>query len=383
MAPVFRVALLIDANNPQGREILEGLAGFRAAGPSWSVYLCAMPAEGGLAFLRSRQWEGAVVQVRTAADPRELADAGIPLVMIHDAPGDPPQQVGTVGIDQHAVGRAAGEHFVGLGLRQATMAQRADGLSGQSRRAGFVEALRQAEVEMPEQLVMPSGLHATEILQRMSQWLAGLPKPVGIFASDDFEALHILEAARRSGLSAPDEVAVLGANDDELLTKLADPQLSSVQAPWPAVGFAAAQMLQTMMDGRVPEDYRRIFAPTGVTARGSTDILTVADRELAQAIRFIRERAHTPIQVVDVLEKVLISRRSLERRFRQYLGRSPQQEIQRVRLELAKTKLAESDLPIHEVAAQSGFHDPDRMAAVFRAVIGMSPSEYRAQFRRR
>lgn len=383
MEPVYRVALLVDANNPQGREFAEGIAGFRSEGSAWSICLCPTPVERGIELLRSGACDGAIVHVESDRDRELLPVPGLPAVLIDDAPADADANIGSVGVDQRAVGRLAGEHLAGLGLRETAMCQREGGLFCGSRRAGFIEAVRAASGEVAPELAIDPALDAAQIVQRMIDWLTDLPKPIGVFACDDFGALHVLEAAKRAGLSVPDQVAVLGANDDKLLTKLADPPLSSVQVPLQAVGYEAARMLQEFMAGRTPADRRVTYSPIDVASRRSTDVLTVADQDLVDAIKFIRERAHTPIQVVDVLEKVPVSRRSLERRFRQYLGRSPQQEIQRVRLEKARSLLADSDRPIHEVATQSGFHDPDRMAAVFRKVVGMTPSDYRNQFRRR
>jgi LacI family transcriptional regulator len=230
---------------------------------------------------------------------------------------------------------------------------------------------------------LPFDCDSADAVRRLHAWLGGLPRPIGVFACDDAAAFNAIEAARQAGLSVPDEVAMLGVGDDPALVALARPELSSVRLAYEPLGVAAADTLQRMMTGEPPPSDRLKFQPVEVASRGSTDVLTVADPDLVAAVQFIRGHAHKPIQVGDILEAVPASRRSLERRFREHLGRSPQQEIQRVRIETARRLLAETDLTVYQIAAQSGFSDPDRLTSVFRKVVGLTPTDYRQQFRRR
>ena len=157
----------------------------------------------------------------------------------------------------------------------------------------------------------------------MAQWLAGLPKPVGLFAGNDDVGRRVLEACQAARLAVPDEVAVLGVDNDELLCELCNPPLSSIAFSTEKAGFEAAAALEQMMSGKRPNRAEIIVEPSTVIARQSSDVMAMEDHQVAMAVRFIREHAMDPIHVEDVLEAVPLSRRAMETRFRRVLGRSP------------------------------------------------------------
>ena len=186
-----------------------------------------------------------------------------------------------------------------------------------------------------------------------------------------------------AGIRVPDELAILGVDDDDLLCRQSYPPLSSVRPAAEQIGFQAAQMLDELFAGKQIEDSPRRLAPIGVATRQSTDIMAVEDPELARALRFIRDSADQPIDVEDVLKQVPMNRRTLERRFRTVLGRTPLQEIRRVHIEQAKQLLVDTDLPTPNIAIASGFANASRLAIIFRKMTGMKPTEYRNKFRKR
>ena len=178
-----------------------------------------------------------------------------------------------------------------------------------------------------------AGAHVREDEKaRIGRWLTSLPRPVGVMASNDVRGIDVLNACQTRGLRVPDEVAVLGVDDDALLCEICSPPLSSVVPNIEAIGYEAAARLDRLMDGEREESGERFVPPLGVTTRLSTDVLSVGDQEFATAVRFIRENACHGITVTDVLDHVLISRSTLERNFRLYLGRSPQAEIRAAQL---------------------------------------------------
>jgi LacI family transcriptional regulator len=220
----------------------------------------------------------------------------------------------------------------------------------------------------------------------VARWLTLLHKPVGVLAPNDVWAYQLLEVCRQKALRVPDDVALVGVDNDDLLCGLARPPLTSVATPAERVGYEAAALLDRLMaspgraDGAPPLPP---LPPLGVVARQSTDVLMVDDPAVAAAVRFIRERACTPIGVEDLLRAVPLPRRTLERRFRAALGRGPGEEIRRTRVERARYLLGASRSSMGEVARAAGFADAKHFCVAFRRHTGQSPSSYRREFRHR
>jgi len=181
----------------------------------------------------------------------------------------------------------------------------------------------------------------------------------------------------------PDEVAVIGADNDEVLCELSDPPLTSIDPDARGMGYQAAALLERMIHGEAPPREKIRIKPRGVVVRQSTDVLAIADRMVAAAVHFIREHASSGISVEDVLTDVRLSRSTLERRFAKYLGRSPKTEILRVQLQHVKRFLSETDYPLARVARLSGFSHVENMCNFFKAKTGQTPGQYRRQARTR
>jgi LacI family transcriptional regulator len=215
----------------------------------------------------------------------------------------------------------------------------------------------------------------------LARWLRGLPKPVGIMASYDIRGQQVLAACRGAGLAVPDEVAVIGVDNDALLCELASPPLSSVIPNAHRAGYEAAALLDQQMAGKRVAATAHLIAPLGIAARQSTDVLAVDDREVARAVQFIREHACEGINVADVLRAVPLSRRVLEQRFQNLLGRTPREEILQVRLSRVKQLLGETDLPLYLVAERTGFEHVEYLSVVFKRETGRTPSRWRSEAR--
>lgn len=379
----WRVALFIEAHTAQGRGLLRGIAEERTTKPTMSVYVDIADPWRMLPAVAEGDCDGIIAHLSTAEHREQLTALGRPIVFIDDVTPTPERRIASVGLNERSIGRLAADHLAELRLRHFAMASREDAAYCTGRAAGFEAGLAAAGFAVDSMTSLPFAGGSIDEIHRLGAWLESLPTPIGIFACDDEAAFNTIEAARRVGRSVPDDVAVLGVSDDPTLVTLARPQLSSVRVAYEPIGSAAAQLLQRMLEGEPAPAERVRFDPVEVARRGSTDVLAVADPDLVAAVQFVRDHAHRPIQVVDILEAVPMSRRSLERRFREHLGRSPQQEIQRVRVDTARRLLAETTLAIHEVATKAGFSDPDRLASVFRKVVGETPSAYRERFRRR
>jgi LacI family transcriptional regulator len=204
---------------------------------------------------------------------------------------------------------------------------------------------------------------------------------VGIFAPNDIWGVQLTEVCLRAGLQVPEDVAILGVDDDDLLCEFARPALSSIALPTQRIGYEAAREVERLLKRARASLRPLLLPPLRVIARRSTDILAVDDSDVVAALRFIRRQAHQPIRVIDLLREVPTSRRSLERQFRKVLGRSILGEIRRVHVERASQLLALPDLPLHSVAERSGFTDAKRFSTVFRQMVGLTPSAYRHRLR--
>jgi len=217
--------------------------------------------------------------------------------------------------------------------------------------------------------------------ERLARWIHRQPKPLAIMACSDPRAQRVLEACRRAGVVVPDEVAVIGAGNDEPMCELCDPPLTSVIAGHRQGGYEAARMRDHLMHGGPPRRDPVSVEPLGVVARQSTDVMAIEDADTTAAVRFIREHACEGINVDDVARHCLVSRTELKRRFRRVLGRSIHDQIIGERLKQAEQLLACTELPISQVARKAGFGSQAHMGVVFKARRGKTPGEYRKQSR--
>jgi LacI family transcriptional regulator len=215
--------------------------------------------------------------------------------------------------------------------------------------------------------------------EHVVRWLKELPLPVGLMACNDIRGQQVLNACRDAGIAVPDEVAVIGVDNDDGLCNLSDPPLSSVLPNARRIGYEAAALLDRLMAGASAAPGTTYVKPLGIVTRHSTDVLAIEDRDVAAAVRFIRENAWTGIKVDDVLQVVPLSRSVLERRFVKLLGRTPKAEIVRLQLERVKELLAETEYPLSQVAAMAGFEHPEYLSVVFKNKTGQTPGQYRAR----
>jgi LacI family transcriptional regulator len=288
-----------------------------------------------------------------------------------------------VGLDDRAIGGLAADHLLDLGFRdfvyfgeegRAYSRRRWEGFEARLRAAGHRAILAPPVLAPGSEVIPPPRTEARDLV-------AALPRPAALFAVTDILALQLLEIARSAEIRVPEELAVLGVGNIDLMCALAYPPLSSIRTAAEAAGYEAARLLDRLMEGEARPGARIEFPPLGVETRRSTDLYAVTDTDLSAALRFIREHAHQGIGVPEVMKAVSLSRSTLERRFRTALGRSPLEEILRVRTERARQLLLETDWPMGEVARNAGLRDGQHLSELFRSRTGMTPKDYRSRFR--
>jgi LacI family transcriptional regulator len=219
--------------------------------------------------------------------------------------------------------------------------------------------------------------------RRLEAWLRALPKPVGILAHNDVRGRHLVDACRRLSIAMPDEVAVLGVDNELPHCEMCNPPLSSIVTDSERIGFEAAALLHQLMDGKRPNPMRILIPALGIVVRQSSDVTATEDVHVAKAVRYIREHAFEDIDVGNVLQEVMISRTALDKRFLKALGHTPHEEIRQVRLKRARELLTESDLTIEAIAERCGFRHGEYLGAVFLQEFGQTPGDFRAQQRLR
>ncbi len=212
----------------------------------------------------------------------------------------------------------------------------------------------------------------------MAAWLASLPRPVAVFAANDLWGFELVQAVRELGLHVPDDVAILGVDNEELLCEIAHPPLSSIPMGAEQIGRAAVNLMEQLLRGGSARLAPERVPPREVVTRQSTDVLAVEDPDVAAALRHIRQHAAEGLSVKELLGELAVNRRTLERRFISALGHTLLEEIRRVRLERAKA-LLQTDMPIYDVATHSGFATPEYLATSFIRAVGMTPSAFRRQ----
>jgi LacI family transcriptional regulator len=200
-------------------------------------------------------------------------------------------------------------------------------------------------------------------------------------ASYDIGARQVLDACRELNIMVPEEIAVIGVDDDPIVCNLAFPSLTSVIPDAAGAGYRAAELLELMMSGGTPTSESHFLPPLGISTRQSTDIFAVEDPEIRRAAKLIREQACTGITVIDVLREVSLSRRVFESRFRKATGQTPHEAILSQRLKRVEQLLRESDLSLETIAARTGFEHPEYMSVAFRKHFQMPPGKYRSVLR--
>jgi LacI family transcriptional regulator len=366
-----------------GRDILHGVARYVRENGPWTIFFehrsLQDPAPPWL-----QHWDGDGIITTLLPQFGELIlGTGIPTVDLDDQA--PCSGLPTVQSDQGAIGVLAAEHLLERGFARFAFIGYSQFEWSRRRQVGFAAAVRAAgypcEAYSETQLV--SWGHQQTAwegeIEAMSRWIAQLPKPLGLMACNDYRGVQVLDACRRADIAVPEEVAVIGVDNEILACELAAPPLSSIIPNCHRIGYEAAEMLDRLMRRERLSEPRREVLPYGIVTRQSTDVMAIPDPMLAAALRFIRESACAGIRVEDVLKHVAVSRSVLQRRFRMTLGRTIHSAITAVRLERVKQLLSETDLPLAGVAQRAGFSHVDYMSTAFRKATGSSPGVFRRE----
>lgn len=387
MAGHIRVGQVVRITHAYGRGVMRGAIRYmHSEGQRWTF---VGGKAGDLDSLRCRGVEGLLLQVGEPAE-QQVAELALPAVNISSVPKT--HVVPHVGVDNVAVGAMAAEHLLERGFEHFAFAggwsagyreQRLGGFTDHLRREGVSDVHVWTSDREPGPQTIPDGVHHREE-DDLGAWLRRLPRPVGLLAVHDRFGVELIELCNELDIDVPGEIAVVGVDNDDLACELSFPPLSSVMTSAEQVGYAAAETLDRFMQ-RGPEAMEGFedihIPPIRVAVRASSDTFAMDDEMVHAAVRWIGEHADEPISVEDVVTALDVNRRTLEMRVRKALGRTPLSEIHRQHIQRAKSILADTEIAIAQVSEQAGFRSPQRFAVVFSRETGMTPSEYRKQYR--
>jgi LacI family transcriptional regulator len=382
-----RVALLVESSRAYGRGVLSGVAKFVREHDPWSIFfqdlnLCDVTP----AWLKSWRGDGIISRLENPDIVKVIKQLKVPAVYLRHVEAS--AGMPAILTDNVAVSQLCFEHLKERGFRHFAFCGFNGADYSDERREGFVTLVKQAGFECH---VYSDGLSVfqTDTAQYeglglkdgglVANWIKKLPRPVGIMACNDMRGQQVLDACRATNLASPEEIAVIGADNDDVLCSLSDPPLSSVVPDTERIGYESAVLLSQMMDGKRAAPTEILVKPSGIITRHSTEVLAIEDQQIAAAARFIREHACNGIDVSDVLRAVPMSRSTMDRRFMRFLGRSPKDEILRVRLNRVKQLLMETDFSLSQIAEKVGLDHVEHLSRIFKIRTGMNPSAFRSQ----
>ena len=386
------VALLIETSNAYARGLLEGIVEYQRERDSWSVYLPEQ--ERGAtppSWLNTWAGDGILARIETAAIARSISKLKVPVVDLSSA--RVVKDIPWVETDDLAIATQAFQHLYEKGFRNFAFCGPKGFNWARWRKEHFVAVCQNASVPV-EVLETDSPYRKRNVdpedKNTISNWLRQLKKPVGILCAYDIQAQVILDTCRNLQISVPDQIAVVGVDNDIILCELCHPSLTSVAPDARGAGYQSARLLDEMMSMRssVSRKTKRVrrmssgaasllLKPLGIVQRQSTDITSVSDPAIAAAIRFIRAHACDGINVIDVLAHVSLSRRALESQFSKATGKTPHEMILSVRLARVHQLLKQSDLALDEIAKHAGFEHTEYMSVVFKKHYGLPPGRFR------
>ena len=388
VAAMPQVALLLETSTEYGRGLIRGIVRYSRLHGPWSLYVAPGHLEQSLPKAKSWSGKGIIARIRSPEMAKRIRATGLPFVASSLDEFRLPQRgdkFGEICTNSTAIARMAAGHLMERSLRHFAFCGFHGCAWSSCREEGFSRCLNDQGfecdthcIELGNWMHLPNWIEDWEHEQRiLLDWLKSLPKPVGLMACNDICGREVLQACAVAGLRVPDDVAVVGVDNDELMCELSNPPLSSIALDIEKAGYEAARLLDSLMSGNRAGEHVVQVEPVYVVTRQSSEVMALDDSSVATALRFIKDHAGQPIDVSHVIEHAGVSRRTLERRFARVLGRSISSVIMQCRLERAKRLLLETDLPSNRIAVGAGFGTMKTFNRVFRRAVGVSPQHFR------
>lgn len=377
-----RVALIVETSSAYGRDLLSGIVRFMRMHDEWSVFL----EQGDLwqeppSWLEDWRGDGIISRATTPKLVQAITRTGVPLVDVTDRCVE--SHLPQVRSDDAAIGRMGAEHLMERGFRRFGFCGYENEAWSKRRERAFLESVRAATDSSCRVYNStwhgPSALSWEDEQGALRAWLQEIEPPFAVMACNDIRGQQVIDVCSKLMLAMPQQVAVVGVDNDELRCRICAPPLSSIIPNAHSVGLRAAEALARLMNGEVIAVPTELIPPLAVATRQSTDVVAIDDRRLAAALQYIRENACRGLSVDEVVKNNAISRSTLERGVRKYIGRTPQEEIRHVQIKRVQELLLSSELPTERIAMLCGFEHPEYLHVVFKRITGMTTGEFRRQ----
>jgi len=380
----YKIALLFNANKAYDREILTGVAGYlQSTRISWDIYMeedfrCRING------IDTFTGDGFIADF----DDPEVCDAmqgiKVPVVAVGGSYEDPrkyPVGIPYVATDNVAMVKLAFDHLLEMGLTRFAMFGVPEAMGNrwaQERENAFCRLMQRDQMWGEVYRGYPTTASTwTETTNRLVQWLQDLPKPIGIIAVTDARARQLLQACTIAGIVVPEQVAIVGIDDDPLGRILSRTPLTSVMQGAREMGRTAAHLLHKLLGGGEMPGVRVMVPPAGINVQASSRHQTCKHPSVMRALHFIRQYACQGIKTEQVAHYVGVSRSTLDAHFRNELGHSVHDEILANKLNAARRTLANESTQISDVATLCGFTTVQYLNAVFRREMNCTPREFR------
>ncbi len=376
---VKQIALALPLDVVFVERLLPGILDFARNHGGWVFTQIPERLSPSFEWLRYWEGDGAFVLIGNQTDVKIARSLTIPIVNVGGYVRD--ERIPTVTLDQQMVGRLAAEHLLARRFHRFGYYGVRGLWYSEQRRIGFEAAVKAAGYacsSIEGTTLVRSVRDWRRVAGELTRWLRSLRPPVGILASWDLRAQMLSEACRMIGLRVPEDVAIVGVDNDPIACEFCIPQLSSVSRNDRELGWQAANLLSQLLEGKRSSKLPILIPPDRVVARQSTNILAIEDPEIADLVQQIRDHLEEVSGVERILSLCSLSRRQLEQRFRKGLGSSPHALLNELRIERAKALLAEPrKRTLTSVASDCGFSELRRFRVVFRRLINLSPAEFR------
>lgn len=393
MKKIPKVILVIETSRVYGRRLLRGIAKYSRIHGPWAFYRehpkpdfymepgffgKSTDKERALSYLEN--WDADGIITREPKKVQQMIADGLPTIVTINLE-EPIAGLPSIITDEVETGKMAAEHLFNHGYKHFAYCGFDNMFWSRIRGESFGKRVTEMGFETHFYKRPQSKIHSIKEEQAaIADWLKSLPQPVGLMACNDDCGQHVIEACKIAGVYVPDEVAIIGVDNDDIVCDLSDPPLSSIVLNIESAGYKAAALLDKLMAGEKTVSQTIVVQPTHVVTRQSTDIQVIDDPGVAKAVRFIRQHSKEIIQVDDVVNAVSISRRSLERQFHSVLGRSVLSEVRRARTDVIVQMLMETDQTVSQIALILGYPSASHIARYFQREKGISPLAYRKKY---
>ena len=329
--------------------------------------------------LESNSYDGIISRASTSFQKMALCKK-TPLVNVWQ--NSPTSGVASIFSDTYKAGVMAAEHLLGRGLRRFGFLGYQRDKADNQQLEGFITTLKKEGCERSTFKFNRSVIEGKadgweKFIIELKEWVKSLQTPVGIHASSDISCRYLIEISKTLGLKIPHDLAIVGSGNEPLICNSPYPSLTSIDRNYEELGYQAAKVLESMMQGKELSPEIKWCTPKGIIPRQSTDSYASDHPNVSKALRFISESSNSRIKVNDVVNAVATNRRTLERNFREFTGRTISKEISRMRMERAKRLMIESNLSLKELSAELGFRNSDHFYKSFLQREGMTPSLFR------